>query len=239
MTLKSASVVTHPLLPNRPRPSIKYTDSSKNDPLIDPLSVSDPLSGRIVISDPLSHPSNVLNDPLANPTKLKTVDPPLAQARRRPTSTKLDDENPNTPWHNRKQKILREYAMSGNIILNSAAFNGSSAIGLEDGSATRYLDKYTQRMANLERRGQVVNDTKVELTQKEYTAHVEKLSSELKKAWANDEMVPSLTIAMQLAKLLTDTTAPQFYPSTFVMVTEALDAFGELVFNRVRSKAYF
>jgi hypothetical protein len=42
-------------------------------------------------------------------------------------------------------------------------------------------------------------------------------------AWANDERVGSLKIAIQLAKLMGDTTMPLFYPSTFVIVTDVLD----------------
>ena len=47
----------------------------------------------------------------------------------------------------------------------------------------------------------------------------------------------SLKIAIQLAKLLADTTVPLFYPSIFVLVTEVLDKFGDMVFNRLRIKA--
>ena len=107
---------------------------------------------------------------------------------------------------------------------------------MEDGSATRYLDKYTQRLASLEKR-QVQDDNKVVLTQQEYASHVKNLSKELDIAWANDERVGSLKIAIQLSKLLSDTTVPQFYPSIFVMVTEVLDHFGDLVYNRLKSRS--
>jgi hypothetical protein len=66
---------------------------------------------------------------------------------------------------------------------------------------------------------------------------VKKLSSDLAAAWAKDERVGSLKIAIQIAKLLSDTTLPQFYPSIFVMVTEALDKFGDMVFKRLRTRA--
>jgi len=56
-------------------------------------------------------------------------------------------------------------------------------------------------------------------------------------AWAKDERVGSLKIAIKLAKLLADTTVPQFYPSMIVMVTEALDRFGDMVFRRLRNRA--
>lgn len=107
---------------------------------------------------------------------------------------------------------------------------------MEDGSATRHLDKYNARLASLEKRP-ITESEKVELTQAEYFSHVKKLTKDLEEAWAKDERVGSLKIAIQIAKLLADTTVPQFYPSIFVMVTESLDKFGEMVYKRLKNRA--
>jgi hypothetical protein len=74
-------------------------------------------------------------------------------------------------------------------------------------------------MERLEKK-EVEKERRVEMTQREYASHVEKLSGELDVAWAKDERVGSLKIAIQVAKLLADSTVPQFYPSVFVQVTE-------------------
>jgi hypothetical protein len=126
--------------------------------------------------------------------------------------------------------------MSGNVTLNSNAMNDFAGSGVEDGSNMRQLDKYNARLATLEKR-QINDGEKVELSQTEYASHVKKLSSDLAAAWAKDERVGSLKIAIQIAKLLSDTTLPQFYPSIFVQVTEALDKFGEMVFKRLKNRA--
>ncbi len=46
------------------------------------------------------------------------------------------------------------------------------------------------------------------MSQKEYESHVHRLTNDLSKAWAKDERVGSLKIAIQLAKLLADTNMP-------------------------------
>ncbi len=51
----------------------------------------------------------------------------------------------------------------------------------------------------------------------------------MKSAWDADQRVLALKIAIQCAKLLGDTTVPQFYPSMFVLLSEILDTFGDLV----------
>lgn len=121
-------------------------------------------------------------------------------------------------------------------MLNSNALNEFAGSGVEDGSNMRQLDKYNARLATLERR-QINEGEKVELSQAQYASHVKKLSSDLAAAWAKDERVGSLKIAIQIAKLLADTTQPQFYPSVFVQVSEALDKFGDMVFKRLRNRA--
>lgn len=43
-------------------------------------------------------------------------------------------------------------------------------------------------------------------------------------------------LAIQNAKLLADATVLQFYPSMFVLVTDLLDNFGKLVFDRIKER---
>ncbi len=101
--------------------------------------------------------------------------------------------------------------------------------------ALKSVDRSQARLRQLENAGKP--DGTMELSQKEYTDHIEKLHDALQRAWANDERVRALKLAIQCAKLLGETTVPQFYPSMFVMITEILDTFGALVFARIKAKA--
>ncbi|CAM9523426.1 unnamed protein product, partial [Phaeothamnion confervicola] len=67
--------------------------------------------------------------------------------------------------------------------------------------------------------------------------HGTDLRRQLEVAWANDEKVTSLKLAIQLAKLLGETAAARRYPALFVTVTDALEAFGAMVFARIAAKA--
>lgn len=77
----------------------------------------------------------------------------------------------------------------------------------------------------------------MEVTQQDYINHIETLHTELSRAWGDEKRVKSLKIAIQCAKLLSDTTVIKFYPSKWVLVTEILDTFGELVFKRIRQRS--
>lgn len=149
--LKAAAAVSHPLQPNRPKemapalspksrsvtPVKNSTLSKSNSVSISPL--SDPLSG---FADPLSgNASAPVFDPLLN-TNVAPVDDPLsgssstfkpvkstAESRiqnievSRQTAKAIHEDNLNTPWHNRKQQILKEYAMSGKKAAPSSSFS--------------------------------------------------------------------------------------------------------------------
>lgn len=74
------------------------------------------------------------------------------------------------------------------------------------------------------------------MTQKEYIYNMETNHETLKKSWDQGERVQALKIAIQSAKLLGDISVPQFYPSAYVLISDILDTFGALVFERLKAK---
>jgi hypothetical protein len=108
------------------------------------------------------------------------------------------------------------------------------------------VDKTQQRLAQIEQSENSVEKT-LQMSQKEYEKHLQKLHDELIVAWNSEERVKSLKIAIQVsfrfpllipqaAKLLGDTSVIKFYPSKFVLATEILDTFGRLVYERISKK---
>lgn len=78
---------------------------------------------------------------------------------------------------------------------------------------------------------------KLNLSQAEYVGQIEHLNKELVLCWNSEQRVKALKIAIQCAKLLADTDVLHFYPSKFVLVTDILDTFGKIVYDRLKSKA--
>ena len=68
---------------------------------------------------------------------------------------------------------------------------------------------------------------------KEFTSQLERINSELVKFWEKEDKVASIRIAIQCAKLLNDVATPMFYPQKFILLTDILDTFGELVHQRM------
>lgn len=79
----------------------------------------------------------------------------------------------------------------------------------------------------------------LDLTQQEYISRIELLNQELVQAWNQDQRVKALKIVIQCSKLLVDVSVIQFYPSKFVLITDILDIFGKLVYERLRTKAEY
>ena len=77
------------------------------------------------------------------------------------------------------------------------------------------------------------------LSQQDYIKRIDELNNALMNAWNEDDRVKTLKIVIQCAKLLADTSVIQFYPSKFVLITDVLDTFGQLVYERIRAKSLY
>ena len=78
----------------------------------------------------------------------------------------------------------------------------------------------------------------VTMTQKDFIKIIEKFHKNLQTAWGAEQRRDALRIAIKLAKLLGDTTkVVRFYPSKWVLITEILDTFGDLVFERLKKRS--
>lgn len=98
------------------------------------------------------------------------------------------------------------------------------------------IDKVQHRLDQLDT-FEEGTEKKLNLTQSEYIGQIEQLNKELVLAWNTEQRVKALKIAIQCAKLLADTDVLQFYPSKFVLITDILETFGKIVYDRLKAKA--
>ncbi len=109
-----------------------------------------------------------------------------------------------------------------------------SFVSSEVAQAGRGVNTLKARVDAIEEGDDMVN--MVRASAREYVNHMTELNLELARAWNAEERVKALKMAIQCSKLLSDSATPQFYPSMFVLVTEILDTFGRLVFERIKQK---
>ncbi|BES95118.1 Esophageal cancer associated protein [Nesidiocoris tenuis] len=191
-----------------------------------PSLAMDPLSSALDMADPLSA--------LANET-----DPDEYIPKRKFSDNK---EKPN-PWNNRKQSILAKYTTTKKLSMASGIIAGlerSAATVARDSKETNKDQPTTirHRLEQLDEEFETVGPKEVAFySQQEFVENIKELGNELAQAWHQDFRVKALKIAIQGSKLLVDTSVVQFYPSKFVLITDILDEFGHLVYERLWSKS--
>lgn len=182
--------------------------------------LNDPLSAGPL--DPLS------SDPLSM-QEVQPVIPPPEQVRYTSRGRGKKVEEVVDEWLPRRAPILAKFTTSQKLTLGGGNNKGRG------GGSQGLPEKVRDRLEQLDEmdEGPTISD----LTQAEYTKKIEEMGRGLYSAWNNEQRVKALKLCIQLSKLLIDTSAPQFYPSKFVLITDILIKFGSLVFERLKEKS--
>ncbi|XP_069342976.1 VPS35 endosomal protein-sorting factor-like isoform X4 [Eulemur rufifrons] len=199
--------------------STSSTSSSSSNSMVDPLSSvldgTDPLSMFAASADP------------------------AALAAAMDSSRKKRDKDENSivgsdfePWANKRGEILARYTTTEKLSIN--LFMGAEK-GKAGTATSAMSEKVRTRLEELDDFEEGSQKELLNLTQQDYVNRIEELNQSLKDAWASDQKVKALKIVIQCSKLLSDTSVIQFYPSKFVLITDILDTFGKLVYERIFS----
>ncbi|XP_074821455.1 VPS35 endosomal protein-sorting factor-like isoform X3 [Eretmochelys imbricata] len=199
--------------------STSSTSSSSSSSMIDPLSSvldgTDPLSLFAATADPVTTAANT-----DSTRKKRDKDDSLAVGS--------DFE----PWSSKRGEILARYTTTEKLSINLYM---SSEKGKATTPGSAVSEKVRTRLEELDDLEEGSQKELLNLTQQDYMNRIEDLNQSLKDAWASDQKVKALKIVIQCSKLLSDTTVIQFYPSKFVLITDILDTFGKLVYERILS----
>ncbi|KYN21342.1 UPF0505 protein C16orf62 like protein [Trachymyrmex cornetzi] len=200
------------------------------------------------LSDPLlSHPSLDGSDPLTQFAR-EELDPLSKMAADEwdysnvaPAGKKSKDtaEELVEPWSVRRSAILSKYTTSEKLSIVTSFLPGGEKVVVKVQPSGPMVDKVKTRLEQLDDFEEGSVRQMLDLSQQQYTARIEQLNNELVQAWHSDQRVKALKIAIQCAKLLVDTSVMAFYPSKFVLITDILDIFGKLVYERLKMKAEY
>ncbi|KAH8310623.1 hypothetical protein KR044_002256 [Drosophila immigrans] len=195
-----------------------------------PLSLALALEG----TDPLSkfaRQEQELNDPLSQMASKFTL-----KSKR---SSAIEPEDNALNWSTRRLGILNRFTTNEKLSLSTSFLCTSSAEGGGENfkAQTVVADKVKYRLEQLDHFDDGSMRHMMDLTQQEYIQRFDQLKQELVQSWHSDQRVKALKIAIQCAKMLSDTSVLHFYPSQYVLITDILDVFGKLVYERLRAKA--
>ncbi|KAM8836401.1 VPS35 endosomal protein-sorting factor-like isoform 1-T2 [Spinachia spinachia] len=188
----------------------------------------DPLSSMLDGTDPLSMfaAASVTQAPAMSHSG-STVD--LGKKRR-----EKDDEAVGQdfePWSSKRGEILARFTTTERLSIN--LFMGSDQGKAPSPGSFAVSEKVRTRLEELDDLEEGSQKELLNLSQQDYANRIEELNQSLKEAWGSDQKVKALKIVIQCSKLLSDTSVIQFYPSKFVLITDILDTFGRLVYDRI------
>uniref|UniRef100_A0A7N8WYU4 VPS35 endosomal protein-sorting factor-like n=1 Tax=Mastacembelus armatus TaxID=205130 RepID=A0A7N8WYU4_9TELE len=135
------------------------------------------------------------------------------------------------PWPAKRGEILARFTTTEKLSIN--LFMGSDKGKAPGPGSSAVSEKVRTRLEELDDLEEGSQRELLNLSQQDYANRIEELNQSLKEAWASDQKVKALKIVIQCSKLLSDTSVIQFYPSKFVLITDILDTFGRLVYDRI------
>lgn len=206
----------------------------QDGPLVDPLGASvahNPLTAD-PMSDAYSKRASVADDPLS----IDLMSDAFSRSFRRLTSKgslEKQAEAAAADWDAYKTSMIQRFTTSDTIKV-SATFDivSRDLKGRGRTLTAAHLDELDNPEKEASEEGKIIS-------QQEYVTRLRGLNDEIAQAWLNNERVAALRLSVKVAKLLSDTSVPGFYPTLFVLVTDVMETMGKLVWKRIKRKAEF
>lgn len=134
-------------------------------------------------------------------------------------------------WLKQRTDILSRFTTSEKLSITSSFLQGGEKLVVKQ----QINDKMKHRLQQLDEFEENISEHKG-LSREDYVTRITQISEELNQAWVLDQRVKALKIVIQCSKLLLETHPFTFYPSKFVLITDILDNFGRLVFERIAER---
>ncbi|XP_033107964.1 VPS35 endosomal protein sorting factor-like [Anneissia japonica] len=221
----------------------KASLKSKSTPPPKTSSVVDPLSSALDGTDPLSQlAASATIDPLSRAASGTFTKPGRKDSTDSVKSRSDSLGDSFEPWNSKKVNILTTYTTSEKLSITTSFLSQSErekVVMKSQISQGTVTDKVKNRLEQLDDFEEGSVKEMLNLSQQDYVNRINELNDALILSWEQDQKVKALKIAIQCSKLLADTSVIQFYPSKFVLITDILDTFGKLVYDRIRRKSTY
>ncbi|XP_041364483.1 VPS35 endosomal protein-sorting factor-like isoform X2 [Gigantopelta aegis] len=209
----------------------KSSTTTKTE-FVDPLSLSDPLFQALDGSDPLSQLA------AEKTSKSSGRSASFEGKGDKKSSNELDETF--EPWSLKKAGILARFTTSEKLSITTSFLSSADKERVVMKTQTTTVsDKVKNRLEQLDDFEEGSVQEMLNLSQQDYVKRIDDLNLALINSWDQDQRVKALKIAIQCSKLLADVSVIPFYPSKFVLITDILDTFGKLVYNRLKEKAQY
>jgi hypothetical protein len=126
------------------------------------------------------------------------------------------------PWTKMKQRILKEFTSTEQLSLETTFLNREAV---------------KQRQNPKERVTTEVSIKLVGLSEADFENKINDYRKLLLFFWSQERRLDCIALIIEIIRLLNSVSVPQYYPSVFVHVTDILDIFGNLVYQRLLEKA--
>nr|XP_002131713.1 UPF0505 protein C16orf62-like [Ciona intestinalis] len=189
-------------------------------------------SGKDFI-DPLSMLS--IEDPLTSATKV--TKPSKAVSVKNDDEIKVDLASSDASWMDWKLEVIPRHTTDQGLAnsMISMLKSGKKDKPGRNTQVSSVSDKLRDRLGQLDEFSESSVQEMLNLSQQDFIDRINSLNLTLTDAWNTNQKVKSLKLTIQCAKLLVDASVMQFYPSKFILVTDLLNTFGSLVFDRIFS----
>ncbi|CAG9532804.1 unnamed protein product [Cercopithifilaria johnstoni] len=145
--------------------------------------------------------------------------------------TTTEEELPGfIPWSSKKQDILKSF-----LDAEDSKISYLHCVPDLKKTDVSFVKRMAQRLEQLE---DAAGWKKLaEHSWEENLAKINELRKNLEIAWAREKKIESVNLAVEVANILGFASAASIYPHQFVLITDVLDEFGHLVYDRLYTKA--
>nr|XP_018675419.1 PREDICTED: UPF0505 protein C16orf62 homolog isoform X3 [Musa acuminata subsp. malaccensis] len=139
-------------------------------------------------------------------------------------------------WIFLKSSLMQKFSCSNTITISPTT---DAIMRNNKGKNAGYKTLADIHMEDLDDPESTVKEEIKAITRQEYVSRLQELKSEINQAWIAEDRIRALKLSIKVARLLTDTSVCQFYPTLFTLVVDVMDMLGNLVWERIKKRTEY